>query len=689
MSNPLAAMSEGLIDNRPQRYDRVLFRKSGEVHVDKFEIFGYPAGDGTCASDHYGVTTTLGLSGHQRDTTMKQGQKIAATEDSDIYVDYIDLVEDDTDVQSLIGPYSPTESDRQCREDALALLRTTLRGSDGSSDMIFAPLGSYAMNTYLSKSDVDVLIIGSIPSEEFFRVALARLQTLAIGDTPAITSIHLVQALVPIIELTVFGIDFDLQYCEAKELVQRYRRPLTFWIYRLTLVSRNNESTPQPLESLISSTAMLLAFKRESLLAINAFRDMSHLQHTIPDLDAYRIAHRYLALFLKRRGLYSARFGYLGGIQLSLMLNRVVKLMSRSSSRSSLSSSTAIPSDTSNNISGAVQVSTSGLTPASIIRTFLSHYSDAESYLAPILDPDHPHDYSFHDRNSRPEKGPPALILPPLFTPAARSNTAYASSPLSVAALRAEFTLAASKLAETGVSKGWNWCLRPRNDSIREFFSSWEGFIRIRLDVWDNSVSPRNRSGTGDELGFAERTRNVIGILESRSASLMLALGRVDGVNARIWPGRFCDFDALGDDQEHAGCVSLESGEGTGPASWGAWYFIGISASTPIDATAKKETETQVLAAAKAFEGTLRVLDDFATTGNVGAWIDVDISPRKAVEKMGLQLDERNLDVVFPSLPGNSLNRELVAGEIRTRSNTSAQTKRHAHIAPNRAERAD
>ncbi|KAF2809264.1 uncharacterized protein BDZ99DRAFT_25581 [Mytilinidion resinicola] len=61
MTNRLAAMSEGLIDNRPQRYDRILFRKGGRSQAENFLIFGLPADDETCASDHYGITTTVSV----------------------------------------------------------------------------------------------------------------------------------------------------------------------------------------------------------------------------------------------------------------------------------------------------------------------------------------------------------------------------------------------------------------------------------------------------------------------------------------------------------------------------------------------------------------------------------------------------------------------------------------------------
>ena len=60
-----------------------------------------------------------------------------------------------------------------------------------------------------------------------------------------------------------------------------------------------------------------------SLVTLNAYRDLIILKEVIPSLDQFRLAHRSLKLFLTLRGLWGARFGYIGGFHLTLLLTRV------------------------------------------------------------------------------------------------------------------------------------------------------------------------------------------------------------------------------------------------------------------------------------------------------------------------------------------------------------------------------
>jgi endonuclease/exonuclease/phosphatase family metal-dependent hydrolase/2'-5' RNA ligase len=214
-TNPLAATSEPPIDRRPQRYDRVLFRKGGDVHVQQLERFGFPNDSGHCGSDHYGVCATLRIGNSKSDMYPPSIEP----QNSDL-----EIVRDTRDVRPLVEPYLPRSADQQLREDALETLHRTLSKNPGLQDLILAPLGSYLMDTYFADSDVDVLAIGAVPSKVFFDYASAQLQELAAYDNDAneFKGVHLVNSLVSIIELSVRGIKFDLQYCQAPELIERY-----------------------------------------------------------------------------------------------------------------------------------------------------------------------------------------------------------------------------------------------------------------------------------------------------------------------------------------------------------------------------------------------------------------------------------------------------------------------------------
>lgn len=217
MTNPLLADIEPPIDRSPQRYDRVLFRKRGDVFVEDFEIFGYPTEEGRCGSDHYGIRTTLRIGSEHNDSNFVANKEVPSN--------MIEVIVDMTDLEPLITPYLPSSEDRLQRERAIELLHQNLSGRSESQNILLAPLGSYLMDTYFPDSDVDVLAIGSQPPKAFFDFAVAQLKELSSDDenieNDGIKGIHFVNSLVPIIEAVVMGIKFDVQYCQAPELLEK------------------------------------------------------------------------------------------------------------------------------------------------------------------------------------------------------------------------------------------------------------------------------------------------------------------------------------------------------------------------------------------------------------------------------------------------------------------------------------
>jgi endonuclease/exonuclease/phosphatase family metal-dependent hydrolase len=218
LTNHLAAMSESPIDNRPQRYDRILHRKGGSIHVESFEIFGLPNKQGSCASDHYGVFVKLEL-GH--DVNVYLNAPFPLSDTSSLRPGSIEVVEDSTDLRHLLEPYLPTISDQEERLQALGRLQHALTSNQSTADLVLAPLGSYFMDTYFADSDVDVLTIGSVPPHVFFDIATTQLRALDTGGESGFKGVHFVNSLVPVVEVCVLGIKFDLQYCQAAELVRR------------------------------------------------------------------------------------------------------------------------------------------------------------------------------------------------------------------------------------------------------------------------------------------------------------------------------------------------------------------------------------------------------------------------------------------------------------------------------------
>ena len=221
-TNPIAAQLDPPIDRNPQRYDRVLFLKGGKLSAERdgFEIFGFADEEGRVGSDHYGVRALLSVAGSE--SSPAASSRIALRNDAGSGGRGIAVIEDDTDFSTLLQPYLPAANDVAQREMAIDLLQSTLSRGAGLENLILAPLGSYLMNTYFANSDVDVLGIGSVSPAKFFEFAGRELRNLDSGNGENFKGVHFVNSLVSIVEVNVLGIKFDLQYCQAEELVRAY-----------------------------------------------------------------------------------------------------------------------------------------------------------------------------------------------------------------------------------------------------------------------------------------------------------------------------------------------------------------------------------------------------------------------------------------------------------------------------------
>lgn len=212
-SNPLTALSSFQIDKSPQRYDRVLFSKRSHIQTEEFEIIGLPDENGLCGSDHFGISASFKI-GRGSDTTISQFLPETSS---------LEIMNDSTNVQALLEPLLPTAEDRNQRLEAIELLRTSLSPPGYEQKLFLAPLGSYLMDTWFPDSDVDVLAMGIAAPNAFFDNATTQLQKITDENgEEGFKGLHFVNSLVSIIEVKILGIKFDLQYCQAPELVKRY-----------------------------------------------------------------------------------------------------------------------------------------------------------------------------------------------------------------------------------------------------------------------------------------------------------------------------------------------------------------------------------------------------------------------------------------------------------------------------------
>lgn len=227
--NSLAAKLVGTgLNNRPQRYDRILVKSNDQYRPQGFNMFGQastePLGgsEPACASDHWGIRCLLV---HSPPTDAKREGLVHVSRQQ--APPGLGSLEDLKQVLESHGCL-PTESDRAERKAALDLLKKTLLSperssaeADARSGLILrlVPVGSYGLGVWTSSSDIDCLCIGSISSKIFFALALQRLRRAASEGIKILRRVSANSGYM--LELEVRGIKVDLQYCAATSIAER------------------------------------------------------------------------------------------------------------------------------------------------------------------------------------------------------------------------------------------------------------------------------------------------------------------------------------------------------------------------------------------------------------------------------------------------------------------------------------
>jgi len=511
---------------RPQRYDRIFVRGEKFLQIAGFNRFGLRKGlvgdKESYASDHWGVRCVLkaqevpevtGIAGMSEEINKLVFPVILARAPAPL--------SGTGGVQETLAALGviPGVAERQKRRVALSLLKsviignyTTISPSNETSAvasrqqpvLVVVPVGSYGLDLWTSASDTDVLCIGPFSASTFFALALQRIRRASnIRDIRLLRRVRANTG--TMLELEVLGIKMDLQYCPATSIAEQYPQVLR---------------TPpsDPVWSLPPST----------LSKLKALRDMEVLRHTIPDLSAFRVAHRFIKTWARARGIYSARFGFLGGIQISLLLARVCKLLPKS---------TSVPD---------------------LLTTFFTHYATFPWATHLVFDP------KFHAERlpyTRTSREPLAILgyYPPAL------NTSHAASIPSTRVVTAEFSRVGELIHSSSAITSWEALLRP--DGATEFLTSYTAYVRIDVQYWGMS---------------ATRGRRFVGWLESRCVLLLVDLHRrAAGLHARMWPARFVVVDGTsGDNQEQvrASGDDEEDKENTEtePRDYRGCYLIGL-----------------------------------------------------------------------------------------------------------------
>ena len=581
---------------RPQRYDRVLVRGEGLLTIAAFNKFGFlkeplpvehdsvGSGDGTetkavsgYASDHWGVRCVLRIGNEERPTapgrtTVEELAKLVVP----VHLEKAPkALSEPGSVKECLSDLDvlPSEEEIAERKEAFSLLKSILLDTplsttsqptnanvrtQSSPPVIIVPAGSYALGVWTSASDMDILCIGPFSASTFFALATQRLRKATTTTKGTVKILRRVKANSgTMLELLVLGIKTDLQYCPAGSIAAH-------WPHVLATSALGSSSATAP--SIWSNLAP------QTLAKLKAVRDLDYLARSVPDLAAFRVAHRFIKTWARARGIYSARFGYLGGIQISILLARVYKMLAYGQFNYNSHSEGKDRDEDS-------EAEISSVSVPDLLSTFFHHYAVFDWKNKMAFDP------FFHLMNQQRSTAPYArsAVREPLailgyFPPAL--NTSHAASVHSVRALAEEFKRASAALSaishqENDGAASWRTFLCGNTDSksttllttrgATDFLSSFKTYAKIDVQYWGLSPS---------------RGAQFVGWLESRCVTLLVDLHRrAPGVYARIWPARFVEIDE-NDGRDHHHEKQEEEGVGAEttamPRDYRGFYLIGL-----------------------------------------------------------------------------------------------------------------
>jgi 2'-5' RNA ligase/endonuclease/exonuclease/phosphatase (EEP) superfamily protein YafD len=230
LTNSLTAELVGSgLNNRPQRYDKILVKADGQYHPHGFNMFGQtpleiPEKAGlTYASDHWGIRCLL-----LKSTTAETSKSCVPSVPIKLQRP-VPALANGEDLEQFLQSHGslPAEQERDARAETIKTLENVLKDvasvpegeSRSGPDFIVVPVGSYGLGVWTSSSDLDILCIGSFSSKTFFTMAIQRLKRASAAGINILRRVKANSGYM--LELEVQGIKVDLQYCAAASIVER------------------------------------------------------------------------------------------------------------------------------------------------------------------------------------------------------------------------------------------------------------------------------------------------------------------------------------------------------------------------------------------------------------------------------------------------------------------------------------
>lgn len=193
----------------------------------------------------------------------------------------------------------------------------------------------------------------------------------------------------------------------------------------------------------------------EAIWAVNSFKEVIYIHDSVPNIDKFKIVHRFLDLWAHYRGIYSERLGYLSREHILLLLNSLWKMKHLQDHSF-----------------------------CSILHIFFGHYSQLDWEEEIIVDPDH----STKEDTNHNRRGAPVLIYS-IFPPV--RNTASLISKNSLKIILKEFTRAMDLTKDSNID--WQNLLGLGGVTEQKCFFSFAAaqfvqrfdiFIRFEMRYW-------------------------------------------------------------------------------------------------------------------------------------------------------------------------------------------------------------
>ena len=196
-----------------------------------------------------------------------------------------------------------------------------------------------------------------------------------------------------------------------------------------------------------------------SLRKLKPYRDLIYIQQTLPSQTTFRLAYRCIKLWAVEHGLYSSKFGFLNGTQITLMLSWICKRLA---------------------------YHLTSVSAGDVVATFFHYYAEFDFKNDLMFD-------AFFYKNLPPNKqlryhrsSQEPMVVLGHHTP--HTNVSHTTTVASLNVLVKQFEKADLVLSKPDMT--WARFFNPPESphaGITEFLNSYDSYARIHIHYWGRS----------------------------------------------------------------------------------------------------------------------------------------------------------------------------------------------------------